>query len=467
MDKQDFYTLNDEKTHQLNMEKMGEKNSNYSALMREGILLCNEKYRLEKQAGAGGMGIVWKAWDLIGERTVALKFLPIESRQSDSALGQLKRTFQTIQSLSHPHICPIYALERDENFGYFVVMRWLEGHDLSEISVSPAEIPEILLPIAQALDYAHSLSVIHRDVKPTNIFLETGENGRQNAWLIDFGISSPSERTLTEVEEKGTSRTSGTLPFMPPEQWQGRTQDGRTDQYSLAVVAYKLYAGRLPFWVEGLELLRLCVLNDTPEIIENVPQYVNFALQRALAKNRKERFDTCEDFVRALMGTETVTPSVLTTVQSTETIQMSQTTQTPPPRHPRYKPAQATENNIKPWCGPYVPGLWGGFWGLLLGGFLIPMAIFGFLIAFIDNNVWIIGLALIMILFSFASPLLTIRWCYEKAHGEKAPPNYGCGSCLICFVGGIFLSIGFMNPLPFLLTFVWFCYVAVHPKKVE
>ena len=94
--------------------------------LTSGLMLC-EKYRLEKVAGVGGMGVVWKAWDVVGERWVALKFVPPEIRHSDGAMAQVKAVFQTVQALNHQNIGPVYSLEKDITFGYFMVKKWLEG----------------------------------------------------------------------------------------------------------------------------------------------------------------------------------------------------------------------------------------------------------------------------------------------------------------------------------------------------
>lgn len=280
-----FNSLNDEKT----IEDFELQN------LSAGMTLCG-KYRLEREAGAGGMGVVWKAWDSTGERWVALKFIPPEIRHSEGAMRQVKQAFQTIQTLNHPNICPVYGLEKDPDFGYFVVMKWLDGRPLNEVSLSQEKIPEVLAKVADALDYAHSEKVMHRDVKPSNIFL--GENGK--VWLIDFGIAAEIQNSISMNTNSKANRMSGTRPYMAPEQWRGQHQDGRTDQYALGVVAYQLYSGHLPFEIPDVDLLCNAVLNYPPEQIENVSQSVNTAILRAMAKDRKGRFESCREFVDAL-----------------------------------------------------------------------------------------------------------------------------------------------------------------------
>ncbi|MBR0191011.1 MAG: SUMF1/EgtB/PvdO family nonheme iron enzyme [Thermoguttaceae bacterium] len=269
-----------------------------------GLTLC-EKYRLEKEAGAGGMGIVWKAWDLIGERWVALKFIPPEIRHSESAMAQVKTVFQTVQALNHQNIGPVYGLEKDETFGYFIVKKWLDGQTLDEMKLPPERIPEVLAKVADALDYAHSKRVMHRDVKPSNIFIET--NG--DVLLIDFGLAAEIQNSISQNTSSTACRTSGTRPYMAPEQWRGQFQDGQTDQYALGVVAYQLYSGRLPFQIHDVAILRMAVLQDQPEPIKNIPPNMNAAIMCALSKDRKDRFATCREFINALTGVTFSEPS--------------------------------------------------------------------------------------------------------------------------------------------------------------
>ncbi|MDO4629959.1 MAG: SUMF1/EgtB/PvdO family nonheme iron enzyme, partial [Planctomycetia bacterium] len=273
------------------------------------------KYRLVEKAGQGGMGVVWKAYDTVGERYVALKFVPAEIRHREDAMEQVKTVFSRIQALNHQHICPVLALEKDERLGYFVVMKWLEGQSLDKLARSGILrknnlIIPILKAVAGALDYAHSRKVLHRDVKPSNIFV-TIENGKiTEVNLIDFGLASEIHNTLSQYSNREID-TSGTRPYMPPEQWQGKRQTERTDQYSLGIVAYELFAGNLPFQIPDVAMLRLAIMQDAPDEIKNVPDAVNTAIFRALAKKPEGRFSSCTEFVKALKGQVFPTSSVL------------------------------------------------------------------------------------------------------------------------------------------------------------
>ncbi|MDO4628670.1 MAG: SUMF1/EgtB/PvdO family nonheme iron enzyme [Planctomycetia bacterium] len=272
------------------------------------------KYCLVEKVGEGGMGVVWKALDTVGNRYVALKFVPAEIRHREDAMEQVKTVFSRIQALNHQHICPILALEKDEQLGYFVVMKWLEGQSLDKLARSwilrkSNLIIPILKAVASALDYAHGEKVLHRDVKPSNIFVRLENDRIKEVSLIDFGLASEIHTSLSQFSNRIVN-TSGTRPYMPPEQWQGKRQTERTDQYSLGIVAYELFAGYLPFQIPDVAMLRLAIMQDAPEEIEDVPEAVNTAILRALAKKPEGRFSSCGEFVNALEGQVFTTSSV-------------------------------------------------------------------------------------------------------------------------------------------------------------
>ncbi len=269
------------------------------------MTLCGGKYRLEKEAGRGGMGVVWKAWDTISERFVALKFVPQEIRHFDKAMEQVRLAFRTIQDLNHQNIRPVYGLEKDPGMGYFVVMKWLEGQSLDAVQLTREQKMTVLEKVAAALDYAHEHGVVHRDVKPSNIFLQMDGDQISEVFLVDFGISAEVQNSMSQ-HTGAVVHTSGTRAFMPPEQWRGQSQDGRTDQYSLAAVAYWLFAGRLPFHVADTQMLRDCVLLDMPDPIPGENPKLNAAIMRGLAKQRGDRFESCQKLIEAVRGKQVV-----------------------------------------------------------------------------------------------------------------------------------------------------------------
>ncbi len=277
-------------------------------ILSVGDILC-DTYILRARLGRGGMGEVWRADEVYeGEilRTVVIKTLAPNVQNIQEELARIQSMFHKIHSLQHQHICPMYAMKNDPKAGTIIVMKYIDGMMLQEYYTQymrvhnefpVSEVVKLLMPIAQALDYSHSKKVLHRDVKPQNILVSNDES--DGVQLIDFGLVMEMRSTMsgsTSMHFDG----GGTLPYMSPEQWSGDFQDAKADQFSLAVVVYELLAGKLPFYGTNIQVLGFQILNKSPDPILNVPDYVNFALQKALAKNRKQRFDTCVNFIKAL-----------------------------------------------------------------------------------------------------------------------------------------------------------------------
>ncbi|MEO1994304.1 MAG: bifunctional serine/threonine-protein kinase/formylglycine-generating enzyme family protein [Planctomycetaceae bacterium] len=275
------------------------------------------KFVIEKMLGRGGMGEVWKAIDTVGERPVVLKVLPSHLICSEKDVELVRKSFRHVYALQHQHICPVHDMGFDLNIGYFVVMKFLEGQSLDDYrhhfeethdDFPLSEAMRLLTPVATALDYAHRQDVVHRDIKPDNIMvLEAGHDIQ----IVDFGLAETIRSTMAKVSVAYLD-VSGTGPFMSPEQWKGTFQDGRTDQYSLAIVAYHLITGYLPFSVTQPIAMRECAINELLPRIPDVPDQVNEAIQRATAKKMDERFPTCADFMQALSGGPAVSQDSIT-----------------------------------------------------------------------------------------------------------------------------------------------------------
>ncbi len=257
------------------------------------------------QTRLGGMGEVWKAWDTKGGRPVVLKLIPDALQRSAEEIARVRATFQRIHALHHQHMCPLYLLDEDPQYGWYLVMQFIDGQTLPAYqrtyvarhgSFPVEQVVKVLRPVAEALDYAHRNRLIHRDIKPQNIMVVGDADDVQ---VVDFGLAAEIRTIDSRYSGKQTD-ISGTRPYMAPEQWKGQTQDARTDQYALAVVAYELLAGHLPFDVDDTEVLRLCVLNEPPEPIEGQPEAVNRALMLGLAKQRQERFASCVQLIEAV-----------------------------------------------------------------------------------------------------------------------------------------------------------------------
>ena len=262
-------------------------------------------FRIEKRIGRGGMGEVWLAVDLVGERHVVVKSLPFELSSHPQEMTGIKQMFHRVHDLQHQNICPLYLLGHDPRFGYFLVMKQIEGMTLDQYrtayvrkagSFTIKDVARVLVPMAKALDYAHQQKVVHRDVKPSNIMISADG---QSVQLVDFGLAAEIRGSLSRMS-LSSSDIAGTYPYMAPEQWRAELIDGQADQYALAIVAYELLAGRRPFDSPDPNILRMCALNDLPPPVSGVDAGINAALMRGLAKQRTERFPNCVEFMKAL-----------------------------------------------------------------------------------------------------------------------------------------------------------------------
>jgi len=265
-----------------------------------------DRYRISGVLGRGGMGIVYRCFDQVSEIDVALKGIPPEISHDTNEMEEIRENFKLIARLFHPNIAAAKTLEWDKTTGvYYLVMECAEGANLrrhikeltkdAEGGASIDDVVAILQPVAAALDFAHSRKIIHRDIKPGNIIVNT--NG--DIKVLDFGIASQFHASLSRVTRAADYSASGTLPYMSPEQCRGHHQDARTDQYSLAVVAYEMLAGRPPFENPEIGVLREAILTQAPERPSGLETRHWKVLSRALAKDRKQRFRTCSEFMSA------------------------------------------------------------------------------------------------------------------------------------------------------------------------
>jgi serine/threonine-protein kinase len=273
-----------------------------------------DRYRLERELGAGGMATVYLAEDLKHDRKVALKVLRPELAAvigPERFLAEIKTT----ANLQHPHILPLF--DSGEVLGtVFYVMPFIEGESLRDRLTRESQLPvgdaiRIASQVANALDYAHRHDVIHRDIKPENILLHDG-----SAVVADFGIALAASRAGgTRMTETGMSL--GTPQYMSPEQAMGeRNLDARTDVYALGVTLYEMLGGEPPFTGPTAQAIVARVLSETPRSLAKlrpmVPVHVDAAVRTALQKLPADRFATAAAFADALARPESGTGSVAT-----------------------------------------------------------------------------------------------------------------------------------------------------------
>jgi len=259
------------------------------------------RYSLERELGRGGMGIVYLARDLRLERVVAIKLLPPDRAAVAGLRERFLREARTAARLSHPHIIAIHAVEEIDDFVFFV-MACVDGETLGarvrrDGALKPHDAARILREVAWALAYAHGQGVVHRDVKPDNILLERA-GGR--AQVADFGIARLVQ--APGVSGGGDGGLIGTPEYMSPEQAMGESIDGRSDLYSLGVVAYYALAGRLPFTSPTVAAIVTQHLTKTPPplAVPGAPRHLVAAVERCLAKDPAQRFQSGEELAAAL-----------------------------------------------------------------------------------------------------------------------------------------------------------------------
>ncbi len=272
------------------------------ALLKEAL---GDAYTIEGEIGRGGMGVVYRARDERLQRRVAVKVLPPELAMSQEIRERFSREAQTAARLSHPHIVPIHDVGEGNGIVYFV-MGLIEGESLAARIRRRGRVPgdetrRIMRETADALSAAHAMSVIHRDIKPDNILLE-GTRGR--VVVTDFGIakalSSPGSANLTSA-----GMAIGTPSYMSPEQAAGEREiDGRSDLYSLGVVAFQMLSGELPFSAPTVAGILMKQITEPArllhEMMPDIPEDLSLAVARCLEKDPANRWPSADGLRRAL-----------------------------------------------------------------------------------------------------------------------------------------------------------------------
>jgi hypothetical protein len=262
-------------------------------------------YRVEQEVARGGMAMVYRASDERLGRVVALKLMAADLAADAEFRARFLRECRAAAMVEDPHIIPVYGAGEADGV-LFIAMRFVSGGDVSSLIRQAGPLPAvrvagIVSPVASALDSLHQAGLVHRDVQPANMLLDTRPGRPDHVYLSDFGLTKGAS-SVTRLT--GTGQFLGTLDYVSPEQIGGRELDGRTDQYSLACAAFELLTGAPPFRRGNLAAAVGAHLIEPPPLVTAVrpdlPPAVDEVLARALAKQSDSRYPTCGDFADAL-----------------------------------------------------------------------------------------------------------------------------------------------------------------------
>ena len=274
-------------------------------------------YRIGPQLGRGGMGVVYKAHHIRLDRGAAMKVLTPALASNDEFRERFMRESQMAATLQHPNVITVYDAGEEDGLLY-LAMQYIAGTDLRRLlelegPLEPARMVSILAQVAGALDAAHGHDLVHRDVKPANVLVDI-----DRAYLGDFGLTKRFDATggLT-----GVGQIVGTVQYLAPEQIEGNPTDGRTDLYALGCVAYECLVGRPPHEKDSDVAILFAHVREEPvplsEIHDDAPQAVDEVISKALAKDPRDRYASCREFIYDLAIAFGVDTALLSTQEPT------------------------------------------------------------------------------------------------------------------------------------------------------
>jgi serine/threonine-protein kinase len=268
------------------------------------------KYRILKLLGEGAMGAVYLGEHTRIGRKDAIKILRKGLTTDAESIARFNRGARNLSAIRHPNVCTLYDYGETADGSPFLALELIDGESLKELieheqALDPRRAINIALQTAQALDAAHHAGIVHRDLKPANIMLETGRDGSDVVKVVDFDIAKgPEPEGGEEVTRLGY--VVGTPEYMSPEQLTGEKLDGRSDLYSLGVTFYRMLTGVLPFRGTDVQKIMIERLTERPVPLSEArpdlafPQEVQHVLDRALARDRGERYPRAADFAKDL-----------------------------------------------------------------------------------------------------------------------------------------------------------------------
>ncbi len=277
----------------------------------QGLLgqLVGDRYQVNSRLGEGGMGEVYLATHVMIGRPCALKVMSPSLSHDPDAVSRFNREATNASRISHPNVCTVYDFGLTPDGLVYLAMEYVEGRTLTAVAEEQGPMPvaaatELVAQCAAGLEAAHELGIVHRDLKPDNIMV-VSRGGRETVKLVDFGIAKAMEADPAQRVTK-TGFVVGTPEYMSPEQIAGDPLDGRSDQYSLALVLYRLITGRLPFEGGSIQETLVKRLTDPPRALlisrpeGKFPDGLQAVMDRALARYPAGRYRTVAGFVQAL-----------------------------------------------------------------------------------------------------------------------------------------------------------------------
>jgi len=334
--------------------------------------LIAANYQILGTAGAGGMGVVYRALDIRLQRNVALKFLPAELNDSEHDKQRFLREARTASSLDHPNVGVIYSIEETPDQRSFIAMAYYEGKSLAQKirsrALSSAEATDIAIQMLQGLEHAHSHGIEHRDIKPSNIMLT--QDGLVK--IVDFGLAHVSQQTASK-----THGISGTVAYMSPEQTLGRPIDAKSDIWAAGIVMVEMLTGHNPFARETIPATVFAIINEAPAMPEGVPQELQAVIYRALSKDPGRRYQHCSEMLHDLERLRPGLPAAPLVVPkgdpNADTKSFRRVKESSQFRRSREWASASTWAQPKPRTNrtPWLLGF-GGFAVLLVAGLVIP-----------------------------------------------------------------------------------------------
>ncbi|HET9455364.1 MAG TPA: protein kinase [Gemmatimonadaceae bacterium] len=273
--------------------------------------VLDKRYKIERKLGEGGMSFVYLATDISTQQQFAIKVLSEALSQDTNAMARLRREAALGMRLAHPNVCHIMRLGETEDGLVYVVMPYVNGEILADRNnrlgrLSLPDTVKFVKDIAAGLQVAHELKIVHRDLKPENIMICRGPNATEYAVVMDFGLAKERKAEGELQKLTATGIILGTPEFMSPEQLRGKPLDPRTDIYSLALMTYEMLTGKLPFQGRTQQEMMIARLRSDPIPIRrmrpdfDIPEAVEKSLNKAMARNPDDRYQTVVEFGEAL-----------------------------------------------------------------------------------------------------------------------------------------------------------------------